>query len=378
MASLGEHVEELAEEEAFLGSCSESEELLSTSRRSSSKDESGTKVRKRRTALFNAVGLVLGQLLVLVCLACGVKHFSQRGADPLHEGHALPAARPGSARALLESDALANVATDNLMAMSQGSLDVLGRDAVRTHVGRRLQNISENLREQDPKAHEALNSLQLSKEQQDATLHVLTKYSDQRLLSLASDLAAAARETVEEDGDSQQFRRRLSAKLGPRLGELKQLAEDMFAGKGDSFQLNEGSFDKLESVQHFDQWAKEDAIPMRTTRRLDADQAYIHNTEEDVDGGVAAQVQTLYRVLEGHFGDRMPQAPARMLSMSSMFGEHHHAGHGSTHGGHNKKPSFMECVMKAVPNPMGVAECIATNVKEVMEMMMQFFQQHAR
>merc|ERR1712039_862478 len=71
--------------------------------------------------------------------------------------------------------------------------------------------------------------------------------------------------------------------------------------------------------------------------------------------GVRAQAQTLFQSLEGQLGDDMPKAPARMLS-SSTTGE----------------ASFMDCVVKAVPNPMEVCKCITDNMSEVMSLMTGF------
>jgi hypothetical protein len=250
-------------------------------------------------------------------------------------------------RSLLEGKELAEVATENLMAMGGADRGTLDRDQVREHVARGLQNISATIRQRFPEEHDQLSKLQLSGEQKDAALQVLRKYGDARMVGLSHDVTESVRTSTLGGASQEEAQRRLAERLRPRLAEIRQLSEEMFPGQQLSLSMGQ--------VPELHKWHAELQVDLRhaDARRL--------ATAGELDG-VRAQAQTFFQSLEGQLGDSMPKAPARMLSLSSSSSS-------SSSGG---EVSFMTCIMKAVPNPMEVCKCCSDNMGEVMKMMTSF------
>eukprot|EP00444_Apocalathium_aciculiferum_P055981 CAMPEP_0183604168 /NCGR_PEP_ID=MMETSP0371-20130417/181812_1 /TAXON_ID=268820 /ORGANISM="Peridinium aciculiferum, Strain PAER-2" /LENGTH=318 /DNA_ID=CAMNT_0025816265 /DNA_START=32 /DNA_END=986 /DNA_ORIENTATION=+ len=271
-----------------------------------------------------------------------------------HAAGSMSRAAPQSmtVRALLESDELAGVMTHNIMAFSG--------DADQEHVQRRvvagLGEIRDAIREQQPAAHEKMGSLTLSPTQKQAAMRVLKMYSDSRMLSLTHKVAAAVRETAQEKGDQSVLARKLAELLTPSLSDMRQLHKEMFPGAKDEFNLDLDGVPALELVGH--EAASQGDVPgAKDEFNLDLDgvPALKHwNGELKVDlsrrlsadnGDVQSQAHTLFQGLERELGDEMPNAPGRMLLDLSS----------SPSSTPVADASFMDCVMKAVPNPMKVA-----------------------
>jgi len=282
--------------------------------------------------LFAATG-TLGVACLLGVLALAALHGMQpaRRAEPL------------TVRSLLEGKELAEVATENLMAMGGADRGTLDRDQVREHVARGLQNISATIRQRFPEAHDQLSKLQLSGEQKDAALQVLSKYGDARVVGLSHDITEAVRTSTLGGASQEEAQRRLAERLRPRLAEIRQLSEEMLPGQQLSLSMGQ--------VPELHKWHAELQVDLSHAgaRRL--------ATAGELDG-VRAQAQTFFQSLEGQLGDSMPKAPARMLSLSSSDSD--------------GEQSFMTCIMKAVPNPMEVAQCCSDNMGSLMKMMTSF------
>mmetsp|Transcript_15097 Transcript_15097/g.48341 ORF Transcript_15097/g.48341 Transcript_15097/m.48341 type:complete len:317 (+) Transcript_15097:57-1007(+) len=263
-----------------------------------------------------------------------------------HASGSMSRAAPQSmtVRALLESDELAGDMTHNIMAFS-GDAD---QERVHARVVAGLGEIRDAIREQQPEAHEKMGSLTLSPTQKQAAMRVLKMYSDSRMLSLTHKVAAAVRETAQEKGDQSVLARKLAERLTPSLSDMRQLHKEMFPGAKDEFNLD------LDGVPALKHWNGE--LKVDLSRRLSAD-----------NGDVQSQAHTLFQGLERELGDEMPNAPGRMLLDLSSSSS-------STPAADGSDTSFMGCVMKAVPNPMKVASCMASNMKEVMSMVMGFVQ----
>jgi len=264
-----------------------------------------------------------------------------------HASGSMSRAAPQSmtVRALLESDELAGDMTHNIMAFS-GDAD---QERVHARVVAGLGEIRDAIREQQPEAHEKMGSLTLSPTQKQAAMRVLKMYSDSRMLSLTHKVAAAVRETAQEKGDQSVLARKLAERLTPSLSDMRQLHKEMFPGAKDEFNLD------LDGVPALKHWNGE--LKVDLSRRLSAD-----------NGDVQSQAHTLFQGLERELGDEMPNAPGRMLlDLSSSSSS-------STPAADGSDTSFMGCVMKAVPNPMKVASCMASNMKEVISMVMGFVQ----
>mmetsp|Transcript_48679 Transcript_48679/g.122843 ORF Transcript_48679/g.122843 Transcript_48679/m.122843 type:complete len:323 (-) Transcript_48679:23-991(-) len=246
-------------------------------------------------------------------------------------------AAPLTVRALLESDELAGLATDNLMAMSGNALASAGHDNVRDRVARELQNVSDAIRSQYPEAHRQLDRLRLSRARKEASLRVVRKFGDLRMVGLARDIVEATRQAQQESDDQDALHRRLSEVLAARVRAVQQLTEEMFPDH----------FDRLDAVA---------ALPQLRGRRPSAggrvSQQWrrLSDSHDSIEQDVQAHVHTLLKSLEAEFA-YMPEAPARMLSSSS--------------GGHT---SFSACVVHVAPNPTKVCKCIVDNLSEVLSM----------
>eukprot|EP00444_Apocalathium_aciculiferum_P036993 CAMPEP_0183493400 /NCGR_PEP_ID=MMETSP0370-20130417/183431_1 /TAXON_ID=268820 /ORGANISM="Peridinium aciculiferum, Strain PAER-2" /LENGTH=559 /DNA_ID=CAMNT_0025686743 /DNA_START=64 /DNA_END=1746 /DNA_ORIENTATION=- len=314
-------------------------------------------------------------------------------------------------RALLESDELAGDMTRNIMAF--------GGDADQEHVHQRvvagLGEIRDAIQEQQPEAHNKMGLLTLSPTQKEAAMRVLKKYSDSRLLGLTQKVVAAVRETAEEQGDQAVLARKLSERLTPSLSDMRQLHKEMFQGWRDAVL-------KMYSDSRMLSLTQKVAAAVRETAQENGDQAVLArklgerltpnfsdmrqlhkemfpgasdefkldlnnmpalknwNGELKVDlarrlfadnSDVHSQAHTLFQGLERELGDEMPKAPARMLlSLDSLLSSSTPAS--STAATSSGETSFMDCVMKAVPDPMKVCSCIASNMSEVVSMVMGF------
>jgi len=333
-----EHAMPARAEMGLAGDSSDGEEFLLAS-------DSEHEPRQTKSWRLYAAGGALG----VACLLGVVALVALPGTQPVR-----PAA-PLTVRALLEGRELTEMATDNVLAMGGDELAALGRDQVRAHVAQGLQNISQTIRNRYPEAHEQLSKLQLSGAQKDAAFHVLRKYGDARMVGLTHDVAEAVRASSMEGRSREETQRRLAERLRSRLAEMRQLSEEMFPGSSQQLSID------MDRVPELNSWHAQLQVDLghATGRRLATAGAL---------GGVRAQAQTLFRSLEGQLGDDMPKAPARMLM---SFGDSS-SGSSSSSSGSDSEASFMTCVMKAVPNPMDCAQCIADNMQEVMHMMMGF------
>jgi len=249
------------------------------------------------------------------------------------------APQPMTVRALLESDELAGDMTRNIMSLD-GDID---QARVHQRVLAGLGEIRDAIREQQPEAHAKMGSLTLSPTQKEAATRVLKKISDSRMLRLTQKVAAAVRETAQEKGDQAMLARKLGERLTP---SLRQLHKEMFPESSDEFKLNLNKMPVLKS------WNGE--LKVDIGRRLSIDNSDVHS-----------QARMLFQGLERELGDEMPKAPGSMLldlsssstpSSSSAPGEQ----------------SFMDCIMKAVPDPTKVCSCIAENMSDVVSMVMNF------
>jgi len=256
--------------------------------------------------------------------------------------HASPAIAPLTVRALLESDELTDLATDNLMALGGDALTSAGRNHVHGRVARSLQNVSDTIRARFPEAYRQLDLLQLNDDQKKASLRVLQKFGDPRMVGLAHDVAEATRQAKEENGDRDTLKRRLSEALAPRVRDLTQLSEEMFPGQP-------VSLDAAAALPQLRKWHPSVEVDVSGRRRL------LEAADDSIEQGAQAHAHTLFKSLQGELGEKMPEAPARMLSSSS-----------------GEDTSFISCVMKAMPDPTKFCKCVADNMSEVMSMMKDF------
>jgi len=242
-------------------------------------------------------------------------------------------------RSLMESEELASVAAENLLALGGATAEaaVGGRDGVLAKVHAALRNASETIRAQDPISHQQMEGLELSAEQKDKALGVLRKFNDPRVADFAQDAVAAVRES---GGDAMHMQRRLAERVAPKYESLRQLAEELGAGTPEAYALKAASRYQV---------AREAAATGRRLAELN-----------DVDAaGVRAQAHTLLHTLERQLGESMPKAPSRMLLDSSSSGD---------------DSSFMDCVSKAVAtmSPTKVVSCVIDNMSDFMSIVKDF------
>jgi len=261
-----------------------------------------------------------------------------------------PARAPLTVRALLASDELKDLTTDNIMALhAGGGVAASGREYVREQVSNSLLRIDGAIQQLQPEAHQQLDALEVRDEQRASVMGVLRKLGDMRMVALGRAVSQAVETNNREGGDNDALQRRLSDALAPRLRDLAQLDAEISAAAARStpnrspIALDRPSQDEREAA----------------ARRL--------AVLDEVNGGVNAHAQLLLESLEGHLGERMPRAPARMLS---FFGGNQ--GTSASNPDNAGKQKFMDCVKAAVPHPTKVAKCIADNVSSVMKMMMNF------
>lgn len=271
-----------------------------------------------------------------------------------HQSQSLRAQPPLTVRGLLESPELADLATDNVMAVGGSSLaKATTRDEVHAAVARKLMNISGSIREQHPEDHKKLDLIQLSAAQKDSVFGVLRHFGDRRMVDLSNVVADAVKETSQTSGDEAALKRRLSEKLQPHLGDIQKLGEELFpARSGHGIALN---FDNTPVTNSFKQWHVRMGMssPERvsTGRRL---------TAQDLADGVTIQARSMFSTLGEMLGERMPSAPARMLQSQTSSG--------------GSEQSLMDCMMQAMGdmNIPGCLSCMMQNIQAVMQMMQQF------
>jgi len=287
---------------------------------------------------------VAASAIGIACLVAAAAALALHGSIRRQLPAAAVATGPLTVRALLEGEELTDLATNNLVAVSGDGMT--GRDQVRAQVAHGLKNISDTLRLRYPEAHRKLEVLQLTGGQKEAALRVLRKFGDPRMVGLTRDIAETAQQAKDRGENHESLKRRLSEILAPKMHELQQLSQEMFPGKAFNFEVD--AFPQLRKWHPAVEVDLPDASETQRRRLTEAAQG------SSIEHGVQVQAKTLFTSLQQELGDEMPAAPARMLSSSS--GE----------------ASFMTCVTQALPNPVALCQCIASNLSEVMSMMTSF------
>jgi len=268
----------------------------------------------------------------------------------------LRAPHPVTARALLESPGLADLVTDNLMAVGGAEWAAKGdewRREVRATVAMRLLNISGTIQRLDPAAHRQLEELVLSPAQQAKVYKTLSHFSDKRVRELSSVVAHAVQQTAREKDDVSGLKRRLLETLAPRATEIEGLARDLFPDRAAEFNINFVGDDELTSEYHDWHLKVQLPAPEHVYRRLSPDE------HRDISMGTDIQAQSMFSQLSEEFGPAMPPSPARLLQEQIAEGQN---------------PGFLSCMMqemKSMDLP-GCVSCVIQNVKSLMHMVEGF------
>lgn len=184
-----------------------------------------------------------------------------------------------SARALLESDELAEAITDNIMKSGASVSAAMSREDVKATAARKLMDVSHQSHVHDPDGSAALDRVSFDTEQRDAALRVLRSLSDPRVQRLSLIVAHTVRDSASED--SSVIERRLSEALDPHKADIRELMEVIspdslseMAGKDWHPQLDS---DRIKFMKTFgDGWDMQisarvpAAAPEGESRRLDA------------------------------------------------------------------------------------------------------------
>ena len=184
----------------------------------------------------------------------------------------LRALRPVTARALLESPGLADLATDNFMAVGGAEWAAKGdewRREVRATVAMRLLNISGTIRRLEPAAHRQLEELVLSPAQQAKVYKTLSHFGDKRVRELSAVVADAVQQTAHEKDDVEGLKRRLMETLAPRATEIEGLARDLFPDRAADFNVD---FSNDELTGEYNNWHLKVELPEGVYRRLSPDE----------------------------------------------------------------------------------------------------------
>mmetsp|Transcript_86517 Transcript_86517/g.242267 ORF Transcript_86517/g.242267 Transcript_86517/m.242267 type:complete len:465 (-) Transcript_86517:148-1542(-) len=164
----------------------------------------------------NLVGVAVGLACVVACVV--VAATSGSGTTPDVES--------GSARALLESQGMIDVATSNIMKTSGKLISPRHEEQVRGMVAGGLKNITNRIRIGNPEAYEQLNSLFLTTEQRHGVLHVVGHMSDPRVQQIGFEVAKTVKEGMHEGPEG--VKRRLVQRFKDRAPQLKQLRDEIF------------------------------------------------------------------------------------------------------------------------------------------------------
>jgi len=161
-------------------------------------------------------------LVLAACLAVGVAHLAP-GLLPWRPPGRVPG--PLSARRLLESPDIHEVAADNLMSVGRGVLGPGDRRLVRATVAESFRRASSALPQNAPSAAAALDSIQLDEQQQRAVLHALRLIGDRRVQSIGLDVAVAIHESPSKE--QWVIVDHIHRRLRPRLGEVRRLHDEL-------------------------------------------------------------------------------------------------------------------------------------------------------
>lgn len=206
-------------------------------------------------------------------------------------------ARPGrrhSARMLLESSELADMATEQIMKTGHTVLKEHHYFTVRKLVAGGFRNLTSFIQQNKPTVYRQLTQLHLTDEQKAALLNQVHMTGDPRMQSIGRDIAYAV---IQGRGQGREaVTRQLSQKLQPRLAEIRQLHEEFLPSalggghhEDSNFEMNI-DFNNMHLLQSFDHSGGSMEVDMSRpeagsetlpSRRLNA-QAALLNTEESL------------------------------------------------------------------------------------------------
>jgi len=172
--------------------------------------------------------VVVGLASLIACALLTSVNFSISNSEkPESDSNrdAPVAQRMPTARSLLESDELTDVATDQLLEIGHKVLHYSQRSAVRALVAQGFKNVTIGMQQEDPEGFQKLCQLQLTREQSNAMLHVLTQMTSPKVVNIGVQVGHALMQGKHHGKEG--TRRILMKKLQPRLPEIRHLREDI-------------------------------------------------------------------------------------------------------------------------------------------------------
>lgn len=181
----------------------------------------------RRRSIAAAVVMVVAAVICFCAVVPSYKGTGERVvASPA--ASAPSPAPPVSARRLMESPELAEVAADNVLALRGGEPAPGERELLRGEAAAHFRNVSAKIRERDPEAARRLEELQLTEEQRKAVLDAMRGLRDPRLSQLGREVSAVlATSLVGSSGRRATAKRQLVEYLRPRVREVRQLHDEV-------------------------------------------------------------------------------------------------------------------------------------------------------
>jgi hypothetical protein len=181
----------------------------------------------RRRTIAAAVVMVVAAVICLFAVVPSYRGTGERVAASPAASAPSPAP-PVSARRLMESPELAEVAADNVLALRGGEPAPGERELLRGEAAAHFRNVSARIRERDPEAARRLEELQLTDEQRRAVLDAMRGLRDPRLSQLGREVSAVlATSLVGSSGRRATAKRQLVEYLRPRIREVRQLHDEV-------------------------------------------------------------------------------------------------------------------------------------------------------
>merc|ERR1712032_1418587 len=166
--------------------------------------------RFRRRMLVSALG-------AFALLACGI--LAAMSLPPAQR-KSLPT-NVMSARALLESPELTDVATDQIMEV--GRKHPSKRQRVKAIVAEGFRNVTASMKKNDPVGFEKFAAFQLTQEQRAALLQILPRMTDIRVQNVGRDVAQA----IVYGKSRTEVKHNLMSTLQPHLAEIRELRDEL-------------------------------------------------------------------------------------------------------------------------------------------------------
>eukprot|EP00928_Gymnodinium_smaydae_P081393 TRINITY_DN6492_c0_g1_i1.p1 TRINITY_DN6492_c0_g1~~TRINITY_DN6492_c0_g1_i1.p1 ORF type:complete len:358 (+),score=55.77 TRINITY_DN6492_c0_g1_i1:98-1075(+) len=263
---------------------------------------------------------------------------------------------PTTVRALLDSSDLRDIISENLVAMGEKQ----DLDDVKKQVGAQMALITAKERARIPTAHARLDAQELSSLERSEILRSMRTLGDPRMVRAGSSLWTAAKETVENKGDRDDFKRRVVKKLAPQRDNLRQLSDVLLHPKeGQSEQNVNLDAERSRVMPAFDTWHAQE---QPATEEVKQDPKIV--SEDAVKSQVSVLARLVRKIEKEHAtkGRRLPEATD--VSDTPYCIE-------NSDGGYSGMKSFSLCIQYSVSNmsPSYLTQCMSQFVSSMTDFM---------